>query len=113
MGRVAVPIYPGFEAAFNYFLDTGEVWFGNGFVLDSEDDLYLSIADEMLRGTEEHVIEESWQTKLPTNNTIIQSAAAAMIGEGLPCEISDNRIGLGSSTLAPVLPPESTVTPTQ
>jgi hypothetical protein len=112
MGRVAVPIYPGFEAAFNYFLDTGEVWFGNGFVLDSEDDLYLSIADEMLRGTEEHVIEESWQTKLPTNNTIIQSAAAAMIGEGLPCEISDNRIGLGSSTLAPVLPPESTVTPT-
>ena len=112
MGRVAVPITPGFESAFNYFLETGQVWFGGGFVLDSEDDLYLSIADEMLRGTEEQVIEERWQTKLPTNHTILQSAAAAMIGEGLPCEIADHRIGVGTSRLRPVLPPETSGTST-
>ncbi|MTH95320.1 hypothetical protein [Roseibium sp. RKSG952] len=104
MGRVMLPIRPGFEASFSYFLQTGQVWFGSGFVLDSEDDLYLSIADEMITGTQERVIEERWQTKLPTNLTILQDSAAAMIGEGLPCEISENRIGTGSSTLAPVLP---------
>lgn len=104
MSRVMLPIRPGFEAVFSYFLHTGRVWSGSGFVLDSEDDLYLSVADEMSTGTEERVIEERWQTKLPTNLTMLQDAASAMIGEGLPCEFEDNRIGAGSSTLGPVLP---------
>lgn len=105
MGRVMVPIRPGFEAAFSYFLETGQPWFGDGFVMDSEDDLYLSLADEMSTGNEEVVIEDSWQTKLPTNHTIIQDAAAAMIAEGLPCEIDGHQIGTGNSQLGPVLPP--------
>lgn len=105
MGRVLVPLRPGFEAAFSYFLETGQPWFGDGFVLDSEDDLYLSLADEIATGNEEVEIEERWQTKLPTNLTILQDAAAAMIGEGLPCEIEENRIGAGNSRLGPVLPP--------
>ena len=105
MGRVLVPIRPGFEAAFSIFLETGQAWFGDGFVMDSENDLYLSLADEMSSGREEVVIEHRWQTKLATNHTILQDAAAAMIGEGLPCEIDEDRIGVGNSQLGPVLPP--------
>ncbi len=105
MGRVMLPIRRGFGEAVTYYLQTGQVWFGAGFVLDVKNDLYLSIADEMLTATEEAVIEKTWQTKLPTNHTILQSAASALIAEGLPCEIEENKIGVGESGLAPVLPP--------
>jgi len=57
-------------------------------------------------------IEHRWQSKLATNHTILQDAAAAMIGEGLPCEIDEDRIGVGNSQLGPVLPPvEEEATP--
>jgi len=106
MGRVMLPIRPGFEEAVMYYMQTGEVWFGGGFVVDSENDLYLSIADEASRRREvDEIVEDTWQTLLPTNHTILQSAAAAMIGEGLPCENIDNRLGSGQSRLSPVLPP--------
>ncbi|MEQ1905080.1 MAG: hypothetical protein ABL888_12905 [Pirellulaceae bacterium] len=106
MGRVMLPIRPGFEEAVMYYMQTGEVWFGSGFVVDSENDLYLSIADEASRRREvDEVVEDTWQTLLPTNHTMLQSAAAAMIGEGLPCTNIDNRLGMGQSRLSPVLPP--------
>jgi len=104
MGRVMLPIRRGFEEAVMYYLQTGHVWFGGGFVLDVKNDLYLSIADELLPA-DEVTIKKTWQTKLPTNHTILQSAASALIAEGLPCEIEDNKVGVGKSGLAPVLPP--------
>lgn len=105
MGRVVVPIRPEFASAFGYFLETGIPWFGEGLVMDSQDDHYLSLADEIMTGNHDEIIEDRWQTKLPTNLTILQDAASAMIGEGLPCEIDENRIGAGNSRLSPVLPP--------
>ena len=108
MSRAVVPIRKGFEDAVMYYLQTGEVWFGAGFVLDVKNDLYLSIADEMMTGSEETTIEYTWQSKLPTNLTILQSRSAALTEEGLPCKIESQKIGVGSSSLSPVLPSPET-----
>lgn len=105
MARLMLPVRRGMEDAVNYYLDTGQVWFGNGIVLDAKNDLYLSIADELTAANgRQQVIEETWQTRLPTNHTILQSASSALIEDGLPCDEEENRIGQGSSRLDPVLP---------
>ena len=108
MGRVVVPLKKGFEEAVMYYLQTGEVWFGAGFVLDVKNDLYVSIADEMMTGSEEATIEYTWQSKLPTNLTILQSRSAALTEEGLPCKNESKKIGVGNSALNPVLPTPET-----
>lgn len=100
MARVVVPLRPGFEDAVTYYLQTGQVWFGQGLVMDSENDLYLSIAQEVSQA-EETTITETWDTKVPTNLTIVQDQAAAMVGNGLPC-IDGEGIGQGDSRLAPL-----------
>lgn len=106
MARVMLPVRRGFEEAVMYFLQTGDMWFGANFVLESKNDLNLSVADEIVTANEEVVIEDTWQTKLPTNHTIVQSAAAAFIAEGLPCRFEDEKVGVGTSRLTPVLPPD-------
>ncbi|WP_434054919.1 MAG: hypothetical protein RDA78_08650 [Roseibium sp.] len=104
MARVMLPVRIGMEEAVNLFMDTGEIWFGGGLVLDSHNDLYLSIADELSTGIgREQEIEAEWEVKLPTHHTIVQSAASALIEDGLPCRDEEMRIGRGNSTLAPLL----------
>ena len=108
MARLVVPIRPGFEDAVTHYLQTGEVWFGRGIVMDVDNDLYLSIAEEMASGNETVEVEDTWLTKVPTNLTIIQEDAGAIIGDGLPCKEEDDPLGVGPSSLAPVLPITST-----
>ncbi|WP_125932044.1 hypothetical protein [Thiosocius teredinicola] len=104
MARLVVPIRLGFEDAVTHYLQTGELWFGRGVVMDVENDLYLSIAEEMASGTEETEVLETWLTTIPTDLNILQENAGAMVGDGLPClDEEQNPIGTGSSTLAPVL----------
>ncbi len=83
MARVAAPVRPGFEDAVSYYMETGDIWNGGDLVLDTDDDLYLSIAEELQEI--EGVVEESWQTRVPTSLTIVQGDSVYLNEGGLPC----------------------------
>lgn len=83
MARVIVPVREGFEQAVPFFMETGDIWNGGGLVLDDNSDLYLSIVEEMQEV--EGVVEEEWQTTVPTSLTIVQNQSAQLDEGGLPC----------------------------
>ena len=83
MARAIVPVRPGFEEAVNLYLETGQVWNGADMVVDTDDDLYVSITEELQEP--ESFIEETWQTRVPTTLTIVQGDSVFLEGEGLPC----------------------------
>jgi hypothetical protein len=83
MARVVVPIRQQFTEAFAYYLKTGDIWLGNDLVAGADNDLYLSIAEEMQ--TIEGTVEEEWETRVPTTLAIIQGKSAYLEQEGLPC----------------------------
>jgi hypothetical protein len=83
MARVVIPVRQGFEQAINYYFETGDIWNGGGLVLDSDDELYLSIDEEMQEI--EGFVEEEWETRMPTTLTIVQGNSVYLEDEGLPC----------------------------
>ncbi len=83
MARTVVPVTPGFETAVNWFMNTGELWNGQGIVTDTEEDLYVSIAEEMLEPEGE--VEGTWETRVPTALTILQADSVVLDEGGLPC----------------------------
>ncbi len=83
MGRVVVPIRQQFTEAFSFYIETGDIWLGNDLVAGSENDVYLSIAEDMQ--TLEGEVEEIWETRVPTSLAIIQGKSAFLEEEGLPC----------------------------
>ncbi len=83
MARMVVPVRRGFEQAVNYYFETGEIWNGGDLVLDTDDELYLSIDEELEEP--DSFIEDEWQTRVPTTLTLIQGDSAFLQGEGLPC----------------------------
>jgi hypothetical protein len=83
MARVVVPIRQQFTEAFAYYLQSGEIWLGNELVAGEGNDLYLSIAEEMQ--TIAGVVEDEWETRVPTTLAIIQGKSAYLEEEGLPC----------------------------
>ena len=84
MGRVILPVRPGFEDAVVYFMETGEVWNGLGIALNTDDELFVSIVDEMTRVTGD-VEGEEWETIIPSDLTILQAKSVFLDEEGLPC----------------------------
>ena len=56
---------------------------GNQLAIDMDDDLYVSIAEE-LQSTEGEV-EETWETRVPTDLTVVQAGTIGLNVEGLPC----------------------------
>lgn len=90
MGRVVVPVREGFEDAVSFFMETGQVWNGTGIIVDTDDELYLSIADEMT--TLEGEIEGEWETLVPSTLTIVQARSALLDEEGLPCCETDAQV---------------------
>lgn len=96
--RLELPVRVGFESAVMFFFQTGEVFSGKGMITASDDNLYVSVADELAE-TEPVQIERSWKSKLPTNLTVLQSNASALNIDGLPCEIIDERLAAGDSQL--------------
>ncbi len=98
MARLTVPVRLGFEKAVIFYMATGKIWMGGDLVLDSDDDLYLSIAEE-LEVIEGHV-EEEWQTILPTSLNIVQKDSASLDASGLPCcdDVGSEVTGLIAST---------------
>jgi len=96
MARAVVPVRPGFEKAVNWFMNTGEIWNGQGMVTDTEDELYVSVAEEMLNPTGE--VEGTWETRVPTALTILQADSAVLDEGGLPCNLNcDDTSEFGTS----------------
>ncbi|MEM6685398.1 MAG: hypothetical protein AAF617_06335 [Bacteroidota bacterium] len=91
MARAVVPVRPGFEEAVNWYMETGEIWNGQGLVVDQDDDLYLSVSEEMQ--TIEGTVEGTWESRIPTSLTLLQKDSAALKGEGLPCYCPENQEG--------------------
>lgn len=83
MARSVVPVRPGFEEAVNWYMKTGEIWNGQGMVTDMDDDLYVSIAEEMQ--TIEGEVEGTWETRVPTTLTVLQADSVVLNEGGLPC----------------------------
>ena len=94
MARAVVPVRPGFEDAINWYMETGELWLGQGLVVDTDNLLYLSIAEEMQTIAGE--VEATWETRMPTALTMVQAQSASLEEGGLPCydpkEERDNTI---------------------
>jgi hypothetical protein len=85
MARAVVPVRPGFEYAVNWFMETGEIWNGESLVTDINDDLYLSIAEE-LQSPLGQVEGDAWETRVPTSLTILQADSVVLDEGGLPCK---------------------------
>ena len=64
-------------------METGDIWNGGDLVLDNEDDLYISIAEEMQ--VIEGEVEDEWETRVPTSLTMIQKDTVGLNETGLPC----------------------------
>ncbi len=101
LARTIVPVRPGFEDAVNWYMSTGEIWNGQGLVTDQDDDLFVSIAEEMQ--TVEGEVEKTWETRLPTSLTVIQAGSIGLNVEGLPCNVECDDFALFDSDGNPVL----------
>lgn len=83
MARVIVTVRPGFEEAVRYYMQTGQIWSG-GEVPVIEDELYLSIVDE-LRQPEGEKLGKAWPTRVPTALTILQAQSIGLnVTKALP-----------------------------
>jgi hypothetical protein len=76
MARVIVTVKPGFEDAIQYFLTTGQVWFGGETPIIG-DPLYMSIAQEMIEPVGKPQ-GNYWITRIPTTLTILQAKSAGL-----------------------------------
>ncbi|MEN1729430.1 MAG: hypothetical protein AAGJ52_13420, partial [Pseudomonadota bacterium] len=83
MARIQVPVRPGFEDAVTYYMETGEIWNGGDLVMDSDDDLYISVAEELQEI--EGFVEDQWETRIPTTLTVVQGDSVLLEEGGLPC----------------------------
>lgn len=93
MGRVVVPVKEGFEDAVTFYMETGKVWLGTGLVIDTDDDLYVSIVDEMTT-LEGRIEGEEWETIIPSSLTVVQTKSVKLEEGGLPCcEIDEDELG--------------------
>lgn len=113
--RVVVPVRPGFEEAFLYFLQTGQPWDG-GSAPKVYDPLYLSIATEIKEADQSPIAETlvgaTWTMRLPTTLTMLRSlspqiapyAATAIYPIGAVATYS------GTSYIASQIPYDSGVT---
>lgn len=81
MARVVVTVKPGFENAIMHFMAFGQIWNGGQMpVLGNP--LYLSIVDELKE--QEYMIEDVWETVVPTNLVALQESGVSIAGGGLP-----------------------------
>lgn len=91
MSKVSIPVRPGYEHRVLYYLDTGIVWIDKGYLLDNPNDIYSSIDRELevKQPDEDGYVEATWETRVPSSLTIIQSDSAPLQENGLPCMCED------------------------
>jgi hypothetical protein len=92
MSRAVIPVRKGFEEAVDYYLETGDIWNGGGLVMDMDDDLYLSIDEELMEV--EGFVDQEWQTRVPTTLTIVQGKSVYLEDESLPCCDAEEEAGV-------------------
>lgn len=80
--RVILTLRDGFEEAFQLYLETGIIWNGSE-APTVDDDLYLSILDE--KREPEYTVEETWESRVPSSLTLLQSGSVELNADGLPC----------------------------
>jgi hypothetical protein len=100
MARLIVPVREGFEDAVTFYMETGKIWNGNGMVIETDDQLYLSIVDEMTI-LDKDVEKLEWETVVPSTLTVIQASSVSLDEGGLPCCHSAEEqatLNLGTST---------------
>lgn len=91
--RVIVPVRPGFEKLICHYLSSGgEIWQGKD-APQLEDDLYLSILDE-LSNIDSNPEGEPWEIRIPTSLVMLQKNEGGLPDEGLPC-FRDEILGSG------------------
>jgi hypothetical protein len=83
MARVIITVRPGFEELVNWYMATGQVWNG-GQVPTMNDPLFISIVAELSQP--EGVVEETWESRVPTSLTVIQAGTIGLNVQGLPCD---------------------------
>lgn len=88
LARVVVTVRPGFEDAVRHFMATGQIWNG-GQVPVIEDDLYLSIVEE-LKEEPGKAEGKAWLNRLPTSLTILQAESIGLkVEKALPCHCEE------------------------
>ncbi len=88
MARVVVTVRPGFEAAVQHYISTGQIWTG-GQVPVIGDALYLSLTDELKQPTGQPE-GKAWISRIPTTLTIIQANSIGLeVIKALPCNCND------------------------
>ncbi len=110
MARLIVPVREGFEDAVAFFMETGKIWNGSGMVVETDDELYLSIVDEMTV-LDKTVEMEEWETVVPSTLTVIQASSVALDEGGLPCCNSEEAETLNLNTDTNTLTLKSDSTP--
>ncbi len=81
--QIVVPVTPGYEKHFAYYLKTGQLWkHGDPPIADK---LSAFIEEELSEaGNIEPETEDCWKTKLPTNLVILQKQDGGLDETGLP-----------------------------
>lgn len=72
LAKVMVPVRPQYEKAVMWYLETGEICTEGNLTAETDDDRYLSLLKE-LNNSNEAVVIDKWQTRVPSTLTIIQS----------------------------------------
>lgn len=106
MARMVVPVKEGFENHVLYYLETGEVFEGEGLTIENDGELYVSIADELLP-IEEGTVEKEWQSKVPTSLNIIQLDPLDFEnGKIVCCNENGETVTIGGEISLPIPSPE-------
>ncbi len=82
MARVIVTVRPGWEEAVNLYMTTGKIWQGGNLPIYGSS-LFVAIANEIKENTD-YIVDDEWETVLPTNLIAIQSSGVAIQQNGLP-----------------------------
>lgn len=89
MARIIATVRPGFEKAVQMYLSTGKIWNG-GEIPGIDDELYVSLIDEIQTAEAETKEGKAWITRIPTSLTILQAKSAGLeVEKALPCNCDD------------------------
>lgn len=100
MAKVLVPVRPQFEKAVLLYLDCGIIDTECNLTAETEDERNISLLGEIISQDEE-VVEDTWETRIPSTLTIIQAKSTYLEDEnGLPCaEGETSEFGSDDTTL--------------
>ncbi|MDJ0629569.1 MAG: hypothetical protein QNJ44_15025 [Rhodobacter sp.] len=85
MAQVLVPVGCTSAADVLFYIQTGNPMAGGDLVGEDHEDLYASILNDLRDCNEERVVEETFQSRVPSTLTILQKESALIDEAGLPC----------------------------